>query len=171
MDRFRQLPYRAGRAAAAIELLDELIHSHGQLRRRDQEMLAGERVLNNDRDLLPRMSRATSLGLSLYLGNRRIACSSVLDAGDAMEVGGFADATVVDAVLRRREVFRGFIDIAGRRTMVAARPLYDQLGAVAGDAGLAAQPGDLGVDAVLAPGVHPRAVAVDDWKRPPRTER
>ncbi|MCA9712624.1 MAG: c-type cytochrome, partial [Myxococcales bacterium] len=47
-------------------------------------------------------SRATSLGVSLYLGNRRIASASVLDAGDAMEVGGFADATVVDA-LRRGE--------------------------------------------------------------------
>ncbi len=112
------------RAAAAIELVDELIHSYGHLRRRDQDMMAGDRVLNNDRDLLPRMSRATSLGLCLYLGNRRIACSSVLDAGDAMEVGGFADASVVDAVLRRREVFRGFIDVAGRRTMIAARPLY-----------------------------------------------
>ncbi|MEM9455772.1 MAG: methyl-accepting chemotaxis protein [Myxococcota bacterium] len=112
------------RATAAVEMLDDLLHSHGQLRRRDQELLAGDRVLNHDRDLLPRMARATSLGLSLYLGNRRIASSSVLDAGDAMEVGGFADASVVDAVLRRREVFRGVIDVAGRHHIVAARPLY-----------------------------------------------
>ena len=112
------------RAVAAIELVDELIHSYGQIRRRDQEMMAGDKVLNHDREMLPRMSRATSLGLSLYLGNRRIACSSVLDAGDAMEVGGFADAAVVDTVLRRREVFRGVVDVAGRRTMLAARPLY-----------------------------------------------
>lgn len=112
------------REAAAVELLDELIHAQGQLRRRDQELVAGDRVLNGDRELLPRMARATSLGLNLYLGNRRIASSSVLDAGDSMEVGGFADATVVDTVLRRREVFRGPIDMGGRRFLVACRPLY-----------------------------------------------
>jgi len=112
------------RAAAAVELLDELVHGHGQIRRRDQELMAGDRVLNGDRELLPRLARATSLGLNLYLGNRRIASSSVLDAGDAMEVGGFADASVVDAVLRRREVFRGSIDLGGRRYLVACRPLY-----------------------------------------------
>lgn len=112
------------RAAAAIELLDELLHAHGELHRRDQDLLAGDRVLNHDREMLPRMARATSLGLNLYLGNRRIASSSVLDAGDAMEVGGFADASVVDVVLRRREVFRGTIDVAGRNHMIAARPLY-----------------------------------------------
>ncbi len=112
------------RAMAAVELLDQLVHGYGKLRRRDQELVAGARVLNHDRELLPRVARATSLGLSLYLGNRRIASASVLDAGDAMEVGGFADATIVDAVLRRREVFRGAIDIAGRRFLVASRPLY-----------------------------------------------
>jgi Methyl-accepting chemotaxis protein (MCP) signalling domain/Single cache domain 3 len=112
------------REAAAVELLDDLVHAHGQLRRRDQELVAGERVLNGDREILPRLARATSLGLNLYLGNRRVASSSVLDAGDTMEVGGFADATVVDTVLRRREVFRGTIDIAGRRFLVASRPLY-----------------------------------------------
>lgn len=112
------------RAASAVELLDGLLHSHGTLRRRDQELVAGDRVLNNDRDVLPRVARATSLGLNLYLGNRRIASASVLDAGDSMDVGGFADASVVDAVLRRREAFRGTLDIAGRRYLVAARPLY-----------------------------------------------
>lgn len=112
------------RAAAAAEMLDTLLHTHGQLRRRDQEMLAGDKVLNQDREMLPRMARATSLGLNLYLGNRRIASSSVLDAGDAMEVGGFADAAVVDAVLRRREMYRGVIDVGNRRYTVAARPIY-----------------------------------------------
>jgi hypothetical protein len=112
------------REAAAVELLDDLVHAHGQLRRRDQELVAGERVLNGDREILPRLARATSLGLNLYLGNRRIASSSVLDAGDVMEVGGFADALVVDTVLRRRELFRGTIDISGRRFLVASRPLY-----------------------------------------------
>lgn len=112
------------RATAATELLDELLHSHGKLRRRDQELLAGDRVLNGDRELLPRVARATSMGISLYLGNRRIASSSVLDAGDAMEVGGFAEATVVETVLRRHEAFRGAIEIAGRRHLISARPLF-----------------------------------------------
>ncbi|MCX4243229.1 methyl-accepting chemotaxis protein [Paraliomyxa miuraensis] len=114
----------AERAAAAVELVDDLIHASGQLRRRDQELMAGDRVLNGDRELLPRLARATSLGINLYLGNRRVASSSVLDAGDAMEVGGFADATVVDTVLRRREVYRGTVDLAGRSFMLASRPLY-----------------------------------------------
>jgi hypothetical protein len=112
------------RETAAVELLEELVHAQGQLRRRDQELLAGERVLNGDREILPRMARATSLGLNLYLGNRRVASSSVIDAGDPMEVGGFADALVVDTVLRRREVFRGTIELGGRRFLVASRPLY-----------------------------------------------
>ncbi len=64
------------RAAAAVELLDELIHGHGRLRRHEQELIAGERVLNDDRELLSRVARATSMGLNLYLGNRRIASAS-----------------------------------------------------------------------------------------------
>ncbi len=112
------------REAAATELLEDLVHARGHLRRRDQELVAGDHVLNGDREILPRLSRATSLGLNLYLGNRRIASSSVIDAGDLMEVGGFADAVVVDTVLRRREMFRGTVDLGGRRFLVASRPLY-----------------------------------------------
>jgi hypothetical protein len=112
------------RAVATTELLDETLRAIGPIRRRDQELCAGDRVLNDDRQLLPRISRATSLGLAVYLGNRRVASWSVLDAGEAQPVGGYADATVVEAVLRRREVYRGVLERGGRQTLIACRPLY-----------------------------------------------
>ena len=113
----------AERAAAAVDLVDELLRGYGRIQRREHELRAGDHVLNQDRELLPRVSRATSLGLSLYLGNRRVASFSVLDAGSAHEVGGYADAKLVDKVLRGRETFRGELDVAGRRHIVACRPL------------------------------------------------
>jgi hypothetical protein len=113
----------AERATAAVDLVEELLRGYGRIQRREHELRAGDRVLNNDRELLPRVSRATSLGLSIYLGNRRIASFAVLDAGSAHEIGGYADAKLVDKVLRGREVFRGELDIAGRRHIVACRPL------------------------------------------------
>jgi len=112
------------RAVATTELLDETLRAFGAIRRQDQELYAGNRLLNDDRQILPRLSRATSLGLAIYLGNRRVACWSVLDAGEAQPVGGYADALVVETVLRRRETFRGVIDRDGRPTVLAVRPLY-----------------------------------------------
>jgi len=111
------------RAVSALELLETMIRAYGVVHRKDHELRAGERVLNDDRELLPRVARCTSLGLSLYLGNRRIASFAVLDAGAAGEVGGFADAALVDAVLRKRETFRGTLVLDGRRHLVACRPL------------------------------------------------
>ncbi len=112
------------RAVAAVELLELLIHAQGRVVRKDQELWAGHTVLNYDRELLPRLCRASSVGLSLYLGNRRIATHTSLDAGPAPEVGAYADAELVDSVLRRRQTFRGVLDLGGRPTIVAARPLF-----------------------------------------------
>lgn len=112
------------RATAAVELLEMLIHAQGRVVRRDQELWAGHTVLNYDRELLPRVCRATGLGLSVYLGNRRIATHTSIDAGAAPEVGAYADPEFVDVVLRRRQPFRGTLDVAGRQMLVAARPLF-----------------------------------------------
>lgn len=112
------------RATAAVELLELLIHAQGRVVRRDQELWAGHTVLNYDRELLPRVCRATGLGLSVYLGNRRIATHTSLDAGPAPEVGAYADPEFVDVVLRRRQPFRGTLDVGGRPMLVAARPLF-----------------------------------------------
>lgn len=111
------------RAASAVDLLEDLLRAEGQIRRRDHELLAGERVLNGDRDMLARISRATGLGLSLYLGNRRVASFSTLSAGSAHDLGGFADAQLVENVLRKGEAFRGILEIEGRPHVVASRPL------------------------------------------------
>lgn len=112
------------RAVAAVELLEMLIHGQGRVVRRDQELWAGHIVLNYDREILPRVARACSLGMSIYLGNRRIATFTTLDAGPPHEVGAFAEATLVDQVLRRRQAFRGSLEIAGRSCIIAARPLF-----------------------------------------------
>ena len=98
------------RAASAVDLLEDLLRAEGQLRRRDHELLAGDRVLNGDRDLLARISRATGLGISLYLGNRRVASFSTLAAGAAHDLGGYADAQLVETVLRKGEAFRGVLE-------------------------------------------------------------
>lgn len=112
------------RAVAAVELLEVLVHAQGRVVRREQELWAGHTVLNYDRELLPRVARASSMGVSLYLGNRRIATFGTLDAGPTPEVGAYAEATLVDVVLRRRQSFRGPLETQGRRCLVAARPLY-----------------------------------------------
>lgn len=122
------------RAASAVDLLEDLLRAEGQIRRRDHELLAGSRVLNGDRDLLARISRATGLGLSLYLGNRRVASFSTLSAGAAHDLGGFADAQLVETVLRKGEAFRGVLELEGRPHVVASRPLLagsgDEYGAI-----------------------------------------
>ncbi len=117
------------RAASAVDLLDEHLRAEGPVRRRDDELVAGDRVLNGDRELLARIARATGLGLSLYLGNRRVASFCTLSAGAAHDLGGYADAQLVETVLRKGESFRGVLEIQGRQHVVACRPL------VAGSAG------------------------------------
>lgn len=112
------------RAGSAVELLETLIHAQGRVVRRDQELWAGHTVLNYDRELLPRVARASSLGVSVYLGNRRIATYTSLDAGPAPEVGAYAEAELVETVLRKRQPYRGTLEWNGRATMLAARPLF-----------------------------------------------
>ncbi|MCB9755518.1 MAG: hypothetical protein H6713_36775 [Myxococcales bacterium] len=112
------------RGVAATELAEQLLYSHGNLHRTETELRAGERVLNNDSELLGRIGKAASMGISLYLGNRRIASTTMLDAGKAAEIGGYADALLVDTVLRKREVFKGSLTQANRQLLVVARPLY-----------------------------------------------
>lgn len=116
------------RALAASELLAEVLQSMGPISRRDAEMRAGERVLNHDLDLLPRFSRATGLGLCIYLGNRRIAYAGAVEIGPPRDIGGFAEAELVESVLRHQKVFRGELLHEGRRQIVACRPLMGGMG-------------------------------------------
>ncbi len=75
------------------------------------------------------------MGISLYLGNRRVATFSPLSAGAVADLGGYADAQLVETVLRKGESFRGVLDIDGRPHVVASRPLLagahgDEYGAI-----------------------------------------
>ena len=112
------------RALAASELGVKMLHAEGELRRENDRLFVGNRELNKDRELLPTMARATGLGFGAYLGNLRVATATVLDAGTAPELGGFAAPALVDTVLRRRQVYRGEIDYGGRNYIVVARPLH-----------------------------------------------
>jgi hypothetical protein len=117
------------RAAAAADLGDAMLHQNGDLRREGDDLFAGTVDLARDRDLLSGLSRATGLGVCVYLGNKRVAAATVLDAGTAPDIGGFAPATLVDACLRRREVYRGAVDYAGRDYIVVAKPLFTSMSA------------------------------------------
>jgi len=112
------------RSEAATKLLERNLHIEGALARRDDELWAGNRLLNRDRDILPQFAQATGLGYALYVGNRRIAAATVLDAGPAPEIGGFTTPDLVEQVLRRGEVFKGTLKLDNRECIVVARPLY-----------------------------------------------
>lgn len=112
------------RAVATTELMEDLLLAHGPITRRDTEMRAGDRILNDDHELLPRIARATGLGLSLYLANRRIAHCCNVEVGPGRDIGGFADAELVESVLRHQGTFRGRLLHDGRRQLVACRPLF-----------------------------------------------
>lgn len=112
------------RASSATELFMRMLRAQGGLRRVEDELVAGDLVLNRDRELLPMLSESTGMGFCVYLGNRRIATSTVLDAGTAPEVGGFAEAPLVDAVLRRRDALQTRLEYNGRPYIVVARPLH-----------------------------------------------
>lgn len=112
------------RGVSATELCELVIRRTGKLHRVEGRLRAGDTALDQDNTLLPLLSRATSLGLSLYHGNRRIASTAALGAGKPGEIGGYADAELVDIVLRKREIFKGSLKRAGAVYIVTARPLY-----------------------------------------------
>lgn len=112
------------RAMAASELGLRMLHAEGEIHRENDRLLVGQRELNKDRELLPNLARATGLGFAAYLGNLRVATATVLDAGTAPALGGYAAPQLVDTVLRRRQVFRGEIEYDGRNYIVVARPLH-----------------------------------------------
>lgn len=112
------------RGVAATELCEQVIRSHGKLGRVEGKLRAGTTVLDENNVILPMLARATSLGFSLYLGNRRVASVSVLGSGKPGDIGAYADAELVDSVLRKREVFKGMILRAGVPILAIARPLY-----------------------------------------------
>lgn len=112
------------RGVAATELCEQVIRSHGPLHRVEGKLRAGTVVLDEHNIVLPTLARATSLGFSLYVGNRRVASVSVLGAGKPGDIGAYADAELVDIVLRKREVFKGTIQRGGQGYLSIARPLY-----------------------------------------------
>jgi hypothetical protein len=109
---------------SATELCENVIRRLGRLHRAEGRLRAGDTVLDQDNTLLPLLARATSLGISLYHGNRRIASTSALGVGKPGEIGGYADAELVDVVLRKREIFKGSLKRNGLVYLVTARPLY-----------------------------------------------
>lgn len=112
------------RGVSATELCEHVIRRMGKLHRVEGRLRAGDTPLDQDNTLLPLVSRATSLGISLYHGNRRIASTSALGVGKPGEIGGYADAELVDIVLRKREIFKGPLKRAGLVYLVTARPLF-----------------------------------------------
>ena len=114
----------AERAITATDLVARQIHALGPLRRAQDDLYAGDTRLNGNELFLTPFTRATSLGFALYLGNRRIAATSILDAGRSPPIGDFAEAELVDAAIRRREVFRGALRRGDATHLVVARPLY-----------------------------------------------
>ncbi|MEE9384820.1 MAG: methyl-accepting chemotaxis protein [Nannocystaceae bacterium] len=111
------------RATATGDLLHTLIHQQGSVVRRGEDLCAGRIVLNRDRALLASVAEATGLGLVVYLGNRRIATATVPEAGIAPKQSTAAAPRLVDAVLRRRETFKGRVDYDTRTYLVTGRPL------------------------------------------------
>ena len=111
------------RGIAATDLGSRQIHELGPLGRHQGELRAGAHCLNQDELILPRLARATGLGFALYLGNRRVATSTILDAGRAPPLDAYADAELVDVCLRRRELFAGPLRRADTPYLVIARPL------------------------------------------------
>lgn len=116
------------RAMAASDLAHRSLKSLGTFRSEEGELWVGRTALSKDREHLPRLARATGLGFALYAGNRRIAASTVLDAGCAPDLGEFAAAPLADTVLRRGEIYRGHVDYAGRQYLVVGRPLFTKDG-------------------------------------------
>lgn len=112
------------RGVAATELCENVIRNHGRLHRVEGRLRAGDTPLDQDNTLLPLLSRSTSLGFSLYHGNRRIASTSALGVGKPGEIGGYADAELVDIVLRKRDIFKGPLKRNAVVYLVSARPLY-----------------------------------------------
>ncbi len=112
------------RAVAGTDLAALLLHSRGRLHRTDTQLLAGEHPIDNNSELLTRITRATGFGISVFMGNRRVAGVSPLEAGTAPPVGGYADAVLVDTVLRKREVYRGELSHGSSSHLIAARPLF-----------------------------------------------
>jgi hypothetical protein len=112
------------RGVSATELCENVIRRLGRLHRVEGRLCAGDTVLDQDNTVLPLLARATSLGVTLYNGNRRIASTSALGVGKPGEIGGYADAELVDVVLRKREIFKGSLKRNGNVYLVTARPLY-----------------------------------------------
>jgi hypothetical protein len=112
------------RGGPASELCEHVIRRTGRLHRVEGRLHAGDVALDQDATILPLLSRAISLGVSLYHGNRRIASVSAVGTGKPGEIGGYADAELVDVVLRRREIFKGALKRAGLVYLVTARPLF-----------------------------------------------
>ncbi len=112
------------RGVAATELCDQVIRSHGKLHRVEGKLRAGSTILDESNIILPMLARATSLGFSLYLGNRRVSSVSVLGAGKPGDIGAYADAELVDNVLRKREIWKGTLQRNGQAVLAMARPLY-----------------------------------------------
>ncbi len=111
------------RASAACELFVARLHALGTIERAKGTLWLAGQPLHEQQDLLSQVASTAGACISMFVGNRCIASVTVADAGRAREAGSFADAQLVDTVLRMREPFRGVLQTADGPLWCAAVPL------------------------------------------------
>jgi len=110
------------------ELLEEMIP--GPWRVEGDLLFKGDRLINNDDQLVDWISHLTGNTVTIFRGGTRIA--TTVRTGGERAIGTEAAAYVIEQVLRNKQPYYGKADVAGNLYQTAYRPLFDEHGNAVG---------------------------------------
>lgn len=127
-----------------IQLIDTMYP--GDWKNQKGQLYKGDKLINGNSDLVDLITRLTGDSISLFVGDTRVATSTIRDGKRA--VGTKADENVTEAVLRKGETFIGKANVAGRDNFAAYTPLKDAGGTIIGIFGVGLEINETIVSAV-----------------------
>lgn len=119
-------------AESAWLYADELVHESGDIKLIDNQIYAGDEILNNNQEIVDRVKRNTGFGCTIFQTNVRIATTAVAKGKSKIALGTKANAMVTEKVYKNGGVFLGITETIGKDWVIKYAPLKDYQGNIIG---------------------------------------
>jgi two-component sensor histidine kinase len=119
-------------AESAWLYADELVHQSGDIRLIDDQLYAGDELLNNNQEIVDKVKRNSGFGCTIFQTNVRIATTAVAKGASKIALGTKANAMVTEKVYKNGGIFLGITETIGKNWVIKYAPLKDYQGNIVG---------------------------------------
>jgi len=112
----------------AMELIDNIYK--GEWKLQDNKLYKGEKIINEDYQLVDNIKRITNADITIFLNDTRI--STTIEEDGVRKIGTKAEQKVVDSVIINGESYSGTADVLGKKYITIYMPIKNASNEVIG---------------------------------------